>query len=111
MENLDKTDKLILSYLQQDNTLSASDIADKVGLSQSPCWRRINKMQEQGIICGGAATLDRKKLGLKVVVIVNVKLTAHGWSMLNEFEDAIVAFSEVLECWTISGGMDFMLRV
>ncbi|MEH6444894.1 MAG: Lrp/AsnC family transcriptional regulator [Oceanospirillaceae bacterium] len=111
MENLDKTDKLILGYLQQDNTLSASDIADKVGLSQSPCWRRINKMQEQGIICGGAATLDRKKLGLKVVVIVNVKLTAHGWSMLNEFEDAIVAFSEVLECWTISGGMDFMLRV
>ena len=69
------------------------------------------KLREEGFIIGGVATLDRKKLGLKVVVFVQVKLSMHGWNLLNEFEEAIVSFPEVLECWTISGGMDFTLRV
>lgn len=111
MENLDKTDRKILAQLQKNNNLSAAEIAERVGLSQSPCWRRINRLQEEGYISGGVATLNRKKLGLKVVVFVQVKLSMHGWSMLNEFEEAIVSFPEVLECWTISGGMDFTLRV
>ncbi len=111
MENLDKTDRAILLQLQKNNNQSAAEIADKVGLSQSPCWRRINRLQEEGYITGGVATLNRKKLGLKVVVFVHVKLSMHGWSMLNEFEEAIVSFPEVLECWTISGTMDFTLRV
>jgi len=111
MENLDKTDRKILAQLQKNNNLSAAEIAEHVGLSQSPCWRRINRLQEEGYISGGVATLNRKKLGLKVVVFVQVKLSMHGWNMLNEFEEAIVSFPEVLECWTISGGMDFTLRV
>ncbi|OUS37693.1 AsnC family transcriptional regulator ['Osedax' symbiont bacterium Rs2_46_30_T18] len=111
MENLDKTDRKILAQLQKNNNLSAAEIAERVGLSQSPCWRRINRLQEEGYISGGVATLNRKKLGLKVVVFVQVKLSMHGWNMLNEFEEAIVSFPEVLECWTISGGMDFTLRV
>ncbi|MCJ8341135.1 MAG: Lrp/AsnC family transcriptional regulator [Pseudomonadales bacterium] len=111
METLDKTDRKILAILQKNNNLSAAEIAERVGLSQSPCWRRINRLQEEGFIIGGVATLDRKKLGLKVVVFVQVKLSMHGWNMLNEFEEAIVSFPEVLECWTISGGMDFTLRV
>lgn len=111
MQNLDKTDRQILAFLQRDHRLSAAEIAEKVGLSQSPCWRRINRLQEEGYITGAVATLDRKKLGLKVVVFVHVKLSMHGWNMLNEFEEAIVSFEEVLECWTISGGMDFTLRV
>ncbi len=111
MQKLDKTDRQILAILQKDQRLSAAEIAEKVGLSQSPCWRRINRLQEEGFITGAVATLDRKKLGLKVVVFVNVKLSMHGWNMLNEFEAAIVSFEEVLECWTISGGMDFTLRV
>ena len=112
MQKLDNTDRKILALLQRNNNLSASEIAEKVGLSQSPCWRRINRMQEEGIISGGVAILNRKILGLNVVVFVNVKLSMHGWNMLNEFEEAIVSFPEVkLECWTISGGMDFTLRV
>jgi len=111
MQKLDNTDRKILALLQRNNNLSASEIAEKVGLSQSPCWRRINRMQEEGIISSGVALLNRKVLGLNVVVFVNVKLSMHGWNMLNEFEEAIVSFPEVLECWTISGGMDFTLRV
>ena len=111
MQNLDTTDRKILALLQRNNNLSAADIAARVGLSQSPCWRRINRMQEEGIISGGVAILNRKMLGLKVVVFVHVKLSMHGWKLLNEFEQAIVSFPEVLECWTISGSMDFTLRV
>ncbi|NRA19704.1 MAG: Lrp/AsnC family transcriptional regulator [Oceanospirillaceae bacterium] len=111
MQNLDTTDRKILALLQRNNNLSAADIAERVGLSQSPCWRRINRMQEEGIISGGVAILNRKMLGLKVVVFVHVKLSMHGWKLLNEFEQAIVSFPEVLECWTISGSMDFTLRV
>jgi len=111
MQKLDSIDKKILALLQRDNNLSASEVAEQVGLSQSPCWRRINRLQEEGVINGGVALLNRKTLGLNVVVFVHVKLSMHGWNMLNEFEDAIVSFPEVLECWTISGGMDFTLRV
>lgn len=68
-------------------------------------------MQEEGYIKNRVALLDRQKLGLSIVVFVNIKLSAHGWNMLNEFEAAIVSFPEVLECWTISGGMDYTLRV
>jgi Lrp/AsnC family transcriptional regulator len=111
MDTLDKTDRKILALLQKDNSLSAAQIAQEIDLSQSPCWRRINRLQEAGFIARSVAILDRKKLGLKVVVFVHVKLSMHGWNMLNEFEEAIVSFPEVLECWTISGGMDFTLRV
>jgi Lrp/AsnC family transcriptional regulator len=111
MDTLDKTDRKILALLQKDNSLSAAQIAQAIDLSQSPCWRRINRLQEAGFIARSVAILDRKKLGLKVVVFVHVKLSMHGWNMLNEFEEAIVSFPEVLECWTISGGMDFTLRV
>jgi len=111
MQKLDNTDRKILALLQRNNNLSAAEVAEQVGLSQSPCWRRINRLQEEGIIRGGVALLNRKILGLNVVVFVNVKLSMHGWNMLNEFEQAIVSFPEVLECWTISGSMDFTLRV
>lgn len=109
--SLDNTDRQILKWLQQDANLSASELAEKVNLSQSPCWRRINRLQEEGYIKHRVALLDRQKLGLSLVVFVNIKLSAHGWNMLNEFEEAIVSFPEVLECWTISGGMDYTLRV
>jgi len=111
MSSLDKTDRQILALLQHDAGLSASDIADRVGLSQSPCWRRINRLQEEGFINRKVALLNPEKLGLGIVVLVNVKLSAHGWKMLAEFEEAIVGYPEVVECYTISGGMDYVLRV
>ncbi len=110
-EKLDSIDRKLLQLLQQDSHLSAAELAERVGLSQSPCWRRINRLQQEGFICKKVALLDRHKLGLGIVVFVNIKLSAHGWNMLNEFEEAIVGFAEVLECWTMSGGMDYTLRV
>jgi len=109
--NLDKTDRRILQLLQQDASLSATDIAEKVDLSQSPCWRRINRLQEQGYIKSKVALLDRHKLNFGVVAFVSIKLSTHGRNSLEEFEHAIVAYPEVVECWTISGNMDYILRV
>jgi len=111
MENLDSTDRKILNFLQHDGSLSATDIADKIGLSQSPCWRRIHSLQQEGYIRSTQAILDRNKLGLGIVVLVNIKLSSHGRKMLDEFEQAIVDYPEVVECWTISGAMDYSLRV
>ncbi len=86
---LDQTDRKILEILQKDATLSASDIAEKVGLSQSPCWRRINRLEKKGIIQRRVALLDRRALGLNVVVFAHIKLSAHGRKSLPEFENAI----------------------
>lgn len=110
-DQLDSTDRKILELMQNNANLSATELAERVGLSQSPCWRRINRLQQEGYIKHKVALLDRQKLGLGIVVFVNIKLSAHGWNMLNEFEEAIVGFPEVLECWTMSGGMDYTLRV
>ncbi|MBJ7537233.1 Lrp/AsnC family transcriptional regulator [Marinomonas transparens] len=111
MENLDSTDRKILNLLQLDANLTATDIAEQIGLSQSPCWRRINRLQQEGFIQSTQAILNRQKMGLDIVVLVNIKLSSHGRKMLDEFEQAIVDLDEVMECWTISGSMDYSLRV
>ena len=111
MDALDSTDLKILRLLQHDASLSATEVADQIGLSQSPCWRRINRMQQEGIIKQQVAIVDRKKVGFDIVVLVNIKLSSHGRKMLDQFEAAIVDYPEVVECWTISGSMDYMLRV
>ncbi len=110
-EKLDRIDRKLLALLQHDASLSAAELAEKVGLSQSPCWRRINRLQENGFIAAKVALLDRQRLGLGIVVFVNIKLSAHGRGLLDEFEEAIVNFPEVVECWTVSGSMDYTLRV
>lgn len=106
-----KVDKKILAILQEDATLSISEVASRVGLSQSPCWRRINRLEEAGLIKRRVALLDAKKLGLGVVVFVNVRLSGHEDQTLHEFEQAISAFPEVTECYTMTGTMDFLLRI
>jgi Lrp/AsnC family transcriptional regulator len=111
MQNIDSIDQKILSLLQSDSNLSVGEVADKVNLSQSPCWRRISRLKEEGYIKNKVILLDRQKLGLHSVVFVNIKLNAHGRNMLSEFEEAVVSFPEVVECWTITGGMDYSLRI
>ena len=111
MHKLDSIDKTILSLLQSDGNLSAAEISEKVNLSQSPCWRRISRLEEEGYIKNKVVLLDRQKLGLNSVVFVNIKLSAHGRKMLREFEEAVVSFPEVVECWTITGGVDYSLRI
>ena len=98
VEPLDEFERKILNILQADATRSTADIAEEVGLSQSPCWRRIQRMRDDGIIRAEVALVDRRKVGLTAQVFAQVKLSAHGRQHLDEFAEAIRGFPEVLEC-------------
>lgn len=104
---LDSYDRKILALLQEDASLSSAQIAEQVGLSQSPCWRRIQRMKEEGIIRGQVSLLDRKKIGLNTQIFAEIKLNAHGRSNFTEFTEAIRGFPEVLECYVLMGAVDF----
>jgi Lrp/AsnC family transcriptional regulator len=109
--NLDSTDLAILDLLQRDANMSTAAIAERVNLSQSPCWRRINRLEEQGLIRDRVALLDRQALGMDVVVFATVNLTATGRQNLLSFEADIVRYPEVIECYTMTGIWDYMLKI
>lgn len=108
---LDLADRRILSVLQQDASLSMVELADRVGLSASPCWRRVRRLHDEGIIQRHVALLDRKKIGLNTQVFAQVRLSAQGRERIEEFAESIRSFPEVLECYVIMGSIDFLLRV
>ena len=108
---IDRTDRQILAALQKDGTMSTADVAQTVGLSQSPCWRRINALEGSGVIKRRVALLSRERLGLDVLVIVQVKLASHGWQSLPKFKQQVVSFPEVMQCFLMMGDVDFMLLV
>lgn len=108
---LSKQDIGILTLLQQDATQSTAGIAERVNLSQSPCWRRINRMEEEGLIRGRVALLDRSALGMDVVVFATINLTSTGRQNLMTFERDIVQHPEVIECYTMTGIWDYMLKI
>jgi Lrp/AsnC family transcriptional regulator len=108
---LDKIDYKILGVMQEDASQSAAQIAEAVGLSQSPCWRRIQRLKDEGYITRIVALLDRQKLGLRAQLFVQVKVVKNDQASLAEFSQAIRAFPEVLECHVVLGVFDFLLRV
>lgn len=108
---LDKIDQKILAALQEDASRSAAEIAEAVGLSQSPCWRRIQRLKDEGYISKIVAILDRNKLELRAQLFVQVKVNKNDQVSLAEFSKAICDFSEVMECHVILGVFDFLLRV
>ncbi|MEM1143553.1 MAG: Lrp/AsnC family transcriptional regulator [Pseudomonadota bacterium] len=108
---LDNLDRRILAYLQRDAGISVSEIADQVGLTQPPCWRRIRRMESEGVIERRVALLDPRSLGLTVTVFARVKLSAHGKLSLPEFEEQIRELPEVLECHKVIGDFDFLLKI
>lgn len=108
---LDEYEKRILKYLQRDAAQSNAELAAKVGLSPSPCWRRIDRLEKEGIIRGRVALVDRQKIGLNAHIFAQVKLNAHGRANLDEFAQAIQGFDEVLECYVLMGSVDFILRI
>lgn len=108
---LSRQDIKILSLLQEDASLSTSHIAEQLNMSQSPCWRRINRMEEAGIIKRRVAILERAELGMDVVVFATINLTATGRQNLIEFEQDIVQHPEVIECYTMTGIWDYMLKI
>ena len=108
---LDRFEKRILTLLQEDGSLSNAAIAERVGLSASPCWRRIDRLEKEGFIKRRVALVDRGKVGLNAQVFAQIKLDAHGRANLDEFTEAIKAFPEVLECYVLMGTVDFLLRI
>ena len=108
---MQKSDMKILAALQHDADISTSDLAAKVNLSQSPCWRRVNKFEESGLIRRRVALLDRQKLGLEVVVFATVNLNQIGKQNLLAFERTVESYPEVVECYTMAGIWDYMLKI
>jgi DNA-binding Lrp family transcriptional regulator len=110
-EEFDATDARILDLLQRDASLSIAEIAERVGLSSSPAWRRIERMKRAGIIQRQVTVLDFEKLGLKFEVFASVKLQLPSRENLERFEEAVTGWSEVVECATVTGAADYMMRI
>ncbi len=110
-KGLDDFDWKILRIVQADASKTTTEIAELVGLSQAPCWRRIQRLGEQGYIKEQVCLLDRRAVGLNTQVFAHVKLDAHGRANLSEFAEAIRNFPEVLECFVMLGPTDFLLRI
>lgn len=109
--DLDLYDRKILQELQTDASRPISAIAEIVGLSQAPCWRRVQRLKAEGYIRREVALLDPRKIGLDTQIFALVKLTATGRSNVNAFAEKIRGFPEVLECFVLMGPVDFMLRI
>jgi len=110
-ETLDAIDARILDLIQADAALSVAEIADRVGLSSSPCWRRIKRLEESGVIQKRVTILDREKLGLSFEVYCTVKLALPTKDNLHAFDRAILDMPEVVQCATVTGAADYELRV
>ncbi|WP_286269455.1 Lrp/AsnC family transcriptional regulator [Thalassotalea hakodatensis] len=108
---MDKFDKKILEILQQDCTLSVSDVAEKVGLSTTPCWRRIQTLEKKGIIKGRVALAEPEKLNVGLTVFVMIKTNQHNPQWLAAFGKIAKEFPEIIEFYRMSGEVDYLLRV
>ena len=108
---LDRIDRRILDLLQREGALPVAEVASRTGLSTTTCWRRIQQLEQSGVIRGRVALLDRAALGLEVTIFAHVKLSTQGRDALAEFAAAIRERPEVLDCYTTMGEWDFMLRV
>ena len=108
---LDAIDAKILEIVQGDASLPVAEIAERVGLSSSPCWRRIKRMEEAGVITGRVTLLDLERIGLGFEVIASVKLVLPTRDNLESFERFVQSWPEVVDCATVTGAVDYMLRV
>ena len=109
--DIDQTDRRILGLLQTSPGIKATEIGERIGLSQSACWRRIQRLRDEGVIKDQPAILDREKVGLSTMVFAHVKLTSHGRSNLTDFAEAVRQYPEVLDCYVVLGNVDFLLRI
>jgi Lrp/AsnC family transcriptional regulator len=108
---VDKLDKKILALLQKDASLTAQEIADRVGLSKAPCWRRIQRLQERGIIRQTVALLDARTLNVATTVFVTIKAASHSAAWFERFVKVVRDMPEVMELHRMSGDVDYLLRV
>lgn len=110
-EVLDSVDARILDLIQHDASLSVAEIAERVGLSSSPCWRRIKRLEDEGIVQRRVTILDREKLGLDFEVYCTVKLSLPTKDNLDTFEQSVKRWPEVVQCATVTGSADYELRI
>ena len=108
---LDAIDRKILMVLQDDSSLSVAEIGDRVGLSSTPCWKRIQRLEADGVIDRRVAVLDPVKLGLGLTVFVSIETADHSREWLERFAATVSAMPEVLEFYRMAGDVDYMLRV
>ncbi|QRX82533.1 Lrp/AsnC family transcriptional regulator [Glaciimonas sp. PAMC28666] len=108
---MDKIDKQILAILQEDATISVAEIAEKVSLSSTPCWRRIQKLEEEGYLLRRVALLDATKLNVGVTVFVSIKTNQHNATWFAQFSTTVKLIPEVVEFYRMSGNVDYLLRI
>lgn len=108
---MDATDRKILQIVQTDSSLSIAAIAAKVGLSQTPCWKRIQRLELEGVIRRRIALLDAQKLGLSLTAFVTIEVSDHSRDRLDQFAQTISAMDEVMDVYRMAGDVDYLLRV
>ena len=110
-EELDLIDRKIVATLMRDATLPVAQIADRVGLSQTPCWKRIQKLEANGVLTGRVALANPAKLGFGLTVFVGIEAPDHSKEWREEFSRITNAIPEIMEVWRMAGDMDYLLRV
>lgn len=108
---MDAKDRQIIRELQKDGRITNQDLADRVNLSPSPCLRRLRLLEEAGVIKGYTALVDQKAYGLPITVFIRVRLERHGEAVVRTFEEHVGRIDEVLDCYLLAGGDDYLLRV
>ena len=108
---LDAIDRKILDILQVDCTVPVAAIAERVGLSTAPCWRRIKRLEDDGVIQRRVALVDRRKANVPMTVFVSVRTTRHAGQWLEDFRKVITTIPEIVEAWRLTGEVDYLLRI
>ncbi|MRH21383.1 Lrp/AsnC family transcriptional regulator [Rhodovulum strictum] len=111
MTGLDLIDRKILATLMEDETLPVAQVADRVGLSQTPCWKRIQRLEATGVILGRVAIVDPVKIGIGLTVLVGIEAPDHAASWRDAFTRLVRDMPEVMDAWRMAGDMDYLLRV
>jgi Lrp/AsnC family transcriptional regulator, cysteine-sensing transcriptional activator len=108
---MDAIDRKILDILQADATVAVASIAEQVGLSTAPCWRRIKKLEDEGVIKRRVALIDRRKANVPMTLFVSVRTTRHAVQWLEDFRRVIADIPEIVEAWRLTGEVDYLLRI
>lgn len=108
---MDHIDAKIIHALQQDGRLTNQDLADKIGLSPSPCLRRVRNLEKQGLIQGYSAIVDQRACGFPITCFVRIRLSIHAEDTVKDFEQTVLDRPEIMDCYLMAGGSDYQLRV
>ncbi len=111
MSELDRQDVVLLTELQRDSHQTVQQLADRVGLSSTPCWKRIKEMEAKGVIRGYTALIDREQVGLALCVIAEVNLTRHNEEVVQQFEKEVANCPQIVSCYSTTGQADYVLKV